>query len=345
MDETSRASGRHPSIDEGYRAVVEGVGLFDRSDRLRIVVNGPDRAKFLHNLTTNEVKKLPVNQGREAFVTSPQGKILGFVTMHALKNRILVRADHLAGDLITPHFQKYGLFDDIQIEDQTSRTFELHVAGPRSSELLSSDVDIDREADDLAIELESVALTIIRERPTGRAGFTIIGPESVRDATVASLSRAGQGLGLVTLKAESFDALRIEAGTPVFGRDITEKNLPQELARDDRAISFVKGCYLGQETVARIDALGHVNQQLRGLRSVSPTGRLEAGWTIRLEGKQVGTLTSASFSPGWGTWLALGYLRDAALNATAALPVYDSSGNEVGGVIVAALPMLPPPDR
>ena len=77
------------------------------------------------------------------------------------------------------------------------------------------------------------------------------------------------------------NALRIEAGTPVFGKDVTEKNLPQEIGRDDRAISFVKGCYLGQETVARIDALGHVNQVLKGLvfepRSILSGPRLDPG--------------------------------------------------------------------
>ena len=106
-----------------------------------------------------------------------------------------------------------------------------------------------------------------------------------------------------------FEALRIEAGTPVFGEEVTEKNLPQEFARDDRAISFVKGCYLGQETVARIDALGHVNQVLKGL-AFEPGSECPApGAGLEADGKRVGVITSAAMSPWRGHPVALGMVR------------------------------------
>jgi folate-binding protein YgfZ len=101
---------------------------------------------------------------------------------------------------------------------------------------------------------------------------------------------------------------RIEAGTPLFGQDITEKNLPQEVARDALAISFTKGCYLGQETVARIDALGHVNQTLCGLRFAGPDSP-PPGTELTIDDKVVAHVTSAAFSPRLGGPLALGYVR------------------------------------
>jgi folate-binding protein YgfZ len=118
-----------------------------------------------------------------------------------------------------------------------------------------------------------------------------------------------------------FEILRIEAGTPVFGKDVTEKNLPQEFARDDRAISFVKGCYLGQETVARIDAVGHVNQVLKGLSFEPGTACPAPGSALEADGKRVGTITSAVDSPGRGHPVALGLIRTGFASAGTVLQV------------------------
>ncbi len=114
-----------------YRAVQTAVAWSDRSGRLRLEIAGPDRAKFLHNLTTNDIKRLPVNRGCEAFVTSPQGKALAYVKVLACAESLLVCTDPGGLVLALPHFQKYGVFDDIVLEDRSDTTFEMHVAGPR----------------------------------------------------------------------------------------------------------------------------------------------------------------------------------------------------------------------
>ena len=120
---------------------------------------------------------------------------------------------------------------------------------------------------------------------------------------------AGGDLGLVEAGPSVFEVLRIEAGTPVFGKDITEKNLPQEIGRDARAINFVKGCYLGQETVARLDALGHVNQILRGLVFEPGSACPPSGATLEDGDKRVGVVTSSAFSPTRNATVALGMVR------------------------------------
>src|ERR1700730_17083507 len=98
---------------ETYLAVRRGLGWIDRSDRVRLEVSGDDRAKFLHNLTTNEVKRLAVGRGCEAFVTSLQGKTLGYVTLHVADDSILLRTDAGGLEFLLPHFQKYGALDDV----------------------------------------------------------------------------------------------------------------------------------------------------------------------------------------------------------------------------------------
>ena len=338
MDDSSGQS-------EGYQSVTRAAGWIDRSNRVRLAISGPDRAKFLHNLTTNDVKKLPVSRGREAFVTSLQGKTLGSITMHALDDRLIVRADAGGGELIVPHFEKYGLFDEVEIDDESPKTFELHVAGPDAEKLLGSIIEQLPGADEYSVvqtHLDSASILLIRESPTGRSGFSLIGPVEVKDQVLEKLIASGRGLGLVEIDEATFDILRIEAGTPVFGRDVTEKNLPQELGRDARSISFVKGCYLGQETVARIDAIGHVNQVLRGIRLVDGSGEIQPGYLLKADGKQVGILTSTAFSPGWKAWIALGYVRNSVLEATAPLDLFAADGTPAGQGTICELPMLPP---
>ena len=149
----------------------------------------------------------------------------------------------------------------------------------------------------IVAEIGGSPVRLVRESPAGCPGLTVIGEEPAAGSVKDSLLEHGRDLGLIEVDAASFEVLRIEAGTPVFGKEVTEKNLPQEFGRDDRAISFVKGCYLGQETVARIDALGHVNQVLKGLRLEPGSPCPRPGSPLEHEGKRVGVVTSAAFSP------------------------------------------------
>lgn len=325
-----------------YRSAREKAGWIDRSDRSRIRVAGPDRAKFLHNLTTNDVKHLPVGSGQEAFVTSPQGKTLGYVSLLALEDAILLRTDPGAIATLMPHLQKYGVFDEVELTDRTEATFELHLAGPQAGSLLANAGVVVSELQPLGhveANLGGRSVRVVREDPTGRPGFSILGEGPDLEATLAALRAAGEGIGLAELDAPTFDALRIEAGTPVYGRDIGPDQLPQEVGRDDRAINFVKGCYLGQETVARLDALGHVNKILRG--AILTSAAVPAPNTpIRSGEKEVGTVRSAAFSPGWGRSLVLGYIRVAQASPGTVVTI-EVEGAPVDAT-VAALPMLPP---
>jgi folate-binding protein YgfZ len=295
-----------------FAAIEKHAGLIDRSDRVRLAIKGPDRARFLHNLTTNEVKRLPAGRGCESFVTSPQGKIIAHVIVLVSDDQISVGMDPAAAPAALTHFRKYGVFDDVEIEDRGAATFELHLAGPRAAELIrrvGGRLPEDLEHAHIMSELGENPVRVARESPTVLPGFTLMGEKPAEQPIRETLGMIGRELGLVAVDAESFEVLRIEAGTPVFGKDITDKNLPQEIARDDRAISFVKGCYLGQETVARIDALGHVNQLLKGLRFDEQAPCPIAGAPLERDGKPAGVITSATWSPGRNAPIALALIR------------------------------------
>ncbi len=325
-----------------YHALETGVVLFDRSRRVRLEVTGPDRARFLHNLTTNDVKRLAVLQGQEAFVTSLQGKTLGFVTLLACEDRIMLRSDPGALEALGPHLRKYGVFDDVAIDDVSALTFEFHLAGSNAEELLRRLGAALPEAKDLdhnTARIGDVTVRIVRETPTGRLGLTLIGAADFAQSVAGQIHAAGSGLGLVDGDEATFETARIEAGTPCSGQDVTVENLPQEVGRDARAINFVKGCYLGQETVARIDALGHVNKHLKVLK-LPPGTVATPGASIEAAGKSVGTITSAAESPGWSCPVALGYLRTS--HAAEGTEVEVRQGDATLKAIVADAPLLPP---
>lgn len=312
------------------------VGWFDRSDRSRLEVRGPDRAKFLHNLTTHDVKGLAPGRGLEAFVTSPQGKTIGYVTLHAAEDQTLLRTDPggLAG--ILPHFQKYGIFDDVHWEDVSARTFEWHLLGPAVGDLLQEVGAEVPNSDDLSHRDSMISgqpVRIICEAPAGVPGFTLIGAGDAAPSILGDLRAAGASVGMTEPGASWFEAARIAAGTPAFGRDVTAENLPQEVGRDDRAINFVKGCYLGQETVARIDALGHVNKVLRGLQWPEGGPMIPPGTVLDFEGKPAATVTSSALDPDSGRPIALAHVRIKAAGPGTLL-THERDGSRLVAVVI-----------
>jgi tRNA-modifying protein YgfZ len=325
-----------------FDALTTHVGLIDRSDRVRLDIKGPDRAKFLHNLTTNEIKRLAVGRGCETFVTSLQGKTIGYMVVLAADDRLIARADPGGAVLALPHFHKYGVFDDVSIDDRSAATFELHLFGPAAAPLLQragGRLPEEPEYSHIVTEIAGSPVRVVRESPAGLPGLTVIGEGSAARVVKEILLENARDLGFVEINAETSEILRIEAGTPMFGKEVTEKNLPQEFGRDDRAISFVKGCYLGQETVARIDALGHVNQILKGLL-LEPGSRVPGqGSMLEQEGKRVGTVTSAAFSPPRDRVVALALIKTSHTAAGTRLVVKSVDGNEAAEAIVTDLPM------
>ena len=314
---------------------------FDRSGRVRLEVAGPDRAKFLHNLTTNDVKRLAVGAGQEAFVTSPQGKTLAYVTLLATDRAILVRSDPGAADSFVPHLTKYGVFDDITLDDVSATTFEVHLVGPGADavvEALGGDPAL-KSLQHREVDFAGSPTRLVRESLLGEPGWTWIGPREMSAQVADHLA----GADVIAGGEATFESRRIAAGTPISGLDVQPHNLPQEVGRDARTINFVKGCYLGQETVARLDALGHVNRilkggHLEGTAAVPPVGTP----LVDADGKPAGTITSAAFSSERGAPVFLAYVRIAQATGGTRLAVPALTA-ESSGAVVAVVADLPAP--
>jgi len=310
-----------------YSALTRGVGFAALTGRTILSITGSDRFSFLNAFCTNNVKALQPDSGCEAFITSPQGKTLGHVLIFCEPDQLVLDTSPGQAAELIAHFDKYVISEDVQFADRTSDLNDLLVAGPAAAEMLAS---LARSR--VPTDLLSHAAAIIGGMPASVRRVEYAGPASFFvQSPIAGLSEIEQALTAAAVRCEAaaVESARLEAGFPLFGRDITSDNLPQEIGRDARAISFTKGCYLGQETVARIDALGHVNRQLVGLRFVGEA--LPAAGAALLSGdKEVGHVTTAAWSPALDAPLALGLVRRAHAKPGTQVAI----GNDLAEVII-----------
>lgn len=289
-----------------YDALTLGAGWCPMGHRTQIVVTGKDRASFLHNLCTNDIKRLRPGTGCEAFLTSAQGKTLGFVLVFCHEDRLVVETVADQATRLIAHLDRYIIREDVQLADRSQSRAEVLLSGALTSRRL---VDLqlpvpEDPLDHAGGRLGESPVSVRRVRIAGPNSFLIDAASDQMDATAQWLDRAK----LEPCCEAALEAVRIEAGWPVFGQDVTDANLPQEIDRDKLAISFSKGCYLGQETVARIDSMGHVNRKLTRVRFFASD--VPALATRLVDGdREAGQVTSSAFSPRFDAPLALALVR------------------------------------
>ena len=315
----------------GYRGLREGAGQVDFADRTRIELKGEDRAAFFHNLCTNEIRRLPIGSGCEAFITNVQGKTLAHVLVFAQPDELVLETVPQQAELILTHLEKYHIREKVEITDRGQSQAEIFVAGPQAETVLQRLAGGNVPSENL----HSIQTTLAGQPVWLRRADLVGGPGFLLQCALTQIPKIAAALaaaGVVECPAEAFEAARIEAGFPMFGRDITDKNLPQEVGRDAQAISFTKGCYLGQETVARIDALGHVNRLLVGV-AFEPSTMPAAGQDLSAAGQKIGVVMSTSYSPQLKRPLGLAYVRRASSEPGTRLD------SEVGAAEVVRLPL------
>jgi folate-binding protein YgfZ len=284
----------------GYDALRKAAAWADLGPRTVVFASGPDAVKFVDNFTTAAVSKLEPGAGTEGFFADAKGWVLALATIFRTDDGAWIDA---SADLPTPlhgHLDRYHIRERLELVDASSEHAFLLVAGPAATDVLAPIVDAALPArllDHATRQIAGIDATIARVDWAGEGGFLLRVAVADRDRLAAALRAAG----IPEAGADALEAVRIEEGRPAPA-DIVEKTLPQELGRDSRAISFTKGCYLGQETVARIDALGHVNRRLAAVAAVSP---IERGAVVTSGGEPIGTVTSACLSPRTGGGLGL----------------------------------------
>ena len=272
------------SFDREYEALKTGRAVVELADWSSISVTGADRQRFLNSFCTNDVKRLVPGSSCEAFITNVKGKIVGHGLLHCRDAEMVFFGVPNQAPRLIAHLDRYIIREDVQLRDTTGERSYLLIAGGVPARKLNA----------------SMSWDIV-----GRGDLKIfeVDPSHVSDVLRVLLAE-----GFVVVGPQAFEAVRIEAGMTWYGVDFNEENLPQEVGRDSQAISFVKGCYLGQETVARIDALGHVNQLLVAVR-FSGRDVPEVGTALAREGRTVGSVTSATFSPKLNAPIALAMVR------------------------------------
>jgi len=294
-----------PTAEE--TALLDGVGVCDASRRTQIAVSGEDRAAFLHNMCTNEIRKLPVCAGCETFLTNAQGRILAYGHVFCEPDRLILETVPGQAAAIIEHLDRYIIREKVELADLTEERAELLLGGPKAGSLIQSLVEQDVPPTNLAHRQVEISGSLVNVRCVeliGRGSYLLDCPAG----GVAELWRTLCSAGATPCGELAADAARIATAVPAYGRDITDKNLPQEIGRNRQAISFTKGCYIGQETVARIDALGHVNRllvklQFAGKEVPRPGDPLTTG------GAEVGQVTSAAFCHRLQAAIALAYVR------------------------------------
>jgi aminomethyltransferase len=292
-----------------HRAVREASGLFDFSFLAMFAMRGRDHAKFLHRMVSNDVKRLVPGQGTYATLLNPQGHILVDMRLYCAPDVFFVATDADLRDKALAGLQRYVISD--QVEFEPLDLYALAFQGPRARPLLEKTLHIDlpafEEFDHFATNYAGFPARVVRASDTGEEGYQVwAGADAVLALWGAACGQAPT-FGMLPCGTQALETLRIEAGIPRYGQELDEDTLPNEAGLWN-ALSFNKGCYVGQEIVERTRSRGHVNWQLTGLvveSEVPPT----PGVKLTMEGREIGEVTSSCVSPTLSKTIALAYLR------------------------------------
>jgi folate-binding protein YgfZ len=293
----------------GYDAARHRSAFIDRSDRGRIVVSGADRASYLHGLFTNDIAALKAGQGCYAAYLTAQGRMIADFYVYNLGDVILLTMAARVKDTVLAKLDRFIFSEDVQIGDVTDTFAQIGIVGPDAASVVAGWVT-GTSVETLAALPEHgnvrVRAIVTRVTDAGEPGFDVY----VERAEAPALLTAIAAAGAVRLDDQAAEAIRIEAGVPQFGRDIDEDTIPLEAGIEGRAISFTKGCYVGQEVIIRVMHRGHgrVARRLVGL-VLSGDQSPASGATIRAGDREVGAVTSGTWSPELSRPIALGYVH------------------------------------
>ena len=281
------ASVEIPSAE--YNVLVQACGLLDRSERGKLALSGAGAKEFLQGQVSNDVEALTSGTGCYAVFLTPKGKMLGDLRMLDAGTELLLDTERVALQPLFSMIRRFSIGYDVELHKRTLECGLLSLLGP-SSTAVSSALDLP--------SAEHSHTLIVIGGVNARAIRTAVGVDVLCDASRLDTVRdALQDAGAWPVSEAVAECQRIELGRPRYGIDLDDTVIPQEAGLNERAVSFTKGCYVGQETVARLHYRGKPNRHLRGLRLSEPAYTGEA---IEFEGRTVGTVGSVSVSPRFG---------------------------------------------
>jgi len=286
-----------------------------RNDRALFDVEGRDRASWLHNLTTNQVKTLQLGEGNYAFVLNVQGRILFDINLLVRAESIWIDLDRRFVETAQKHFSKYSITEQVTLVDRTAEFSRVGLIGSRCGSLLGSlgvgNATAMASLAQAVIRWREAEIGLIRHDFCGPMGFELFVPSTLGGDFVKFLREGGLGEPLREVSTDAIETLRIEHGIPWPGREITDEYLPAETRQLERAVSYQKGCYLGQEIVERMRSRQVLARQLVGLRLETSEPPACPTPILLPAGDLVGRLTSAYRSDRIGAAIGLGYVKTA----------------------------------
>jgi folate-binding protein YgfZ len=354
-----------PAVDDygdwpaEHAALRQSAGVLDLSFRSRLCLVGADRARFLHGQVTNDVNRLREGQGCYAAITTAKGKMEGDLNILCLADELLLDFEPGLAEKISRRLEKYIVADDVQIVDAGPHYGLLSVQGPKAeavvralglfTELPAQPLAFVKASDATLGEIYLAGNARLANSSGGRtetpseasqpgsksaiAGFDLFVPNQSLGAVADKLVAAAKSIGGRVCGWQALETARIEAGIPRYGADMDETNIPLECGLEARAITYVKGCYIGQEVINRIHSVGHVNRELCGLRLADNLECLPRhGDKLWQAGREAGYVTSAVQSPVLNAGIALGYVRREANQTGAQLTLKTAQGESVAQI-------------
>jgi len=326
---------------DALRAARTSAAIFPLADRALLAVSGGDRVRFLQGQLTNDVAGLAPDGPRSgcyALVLTPQGRIVAELHVLTRPDAYWLETDAARAAATAARLEKYVIADDVRIADHSAAWARFAVEGPRARALVGA-----AAAPGAALDLLPVACAPLRIAGaeglaaafgwSGEDALQLFVPAAAADAAAQALRDAGARFGAAWGDPAALEVLRIEAGVPRAGAELGEEVLPAEARLVERAVSFTKGCYTGQEVVARMHSRARVGHLLVGVELSAGAALPPPGTALLHAGAKVGELTSVARSPAAGA-IALGFVRAAHAEPGTGLDY------EGGRARIAALPFV-----
>ncbi len=291
-----------------YLAVRERVGISDLSHDGKYLLSGEDRTHFLQNLISNDIRLADGNQGIYSTLLTAKGKIIADLYLYPSANAYLLAMESVIAEKTVAHLMRFRFRSKISIVDP--QWGKILVTGPKAFPLLQK-LFCDRLPKMEAYSIfsqEDNRLICVRQPQTGEASYHVYFSKDAQEEIWTALLTLGKPFGVAKIGASTLETLRVEAGIPRYGVDLTEEIIPIEAGLEERAISYSKGCYPGQEVVARIKTYGHVNKHRMGL-VLDGNDIPSAGEKIFSGDLEVGWITASVFSPFLKRVIATAYLK------------------------------------
>ena len=299
----------------GYSAVRNAVGIMDLSSRGKIRVTGEDRVKWLQSIISNDILPLTPGQGIYSTFLTHKGKIIAYFRVYQLGDALMLEDVGETGDTTFATLRKFLLFGTKAKMENCGETWGLLlISGPKALELIRSTFGTDlsslKPLSFEKLEIDGHPALLIRSEETGATDIEILIPSGGLRGAWERLWTVGEAMGLQPFGTHALETLRVEAGIPKMGPDLNENIVPPEANLEGKSFSLSKGCYPGQEVVARMDTYGSVRRRLVGL-ILSELAVPLSGAKVYSGDREVGWVSSAVLSPSLGKVIALGFpLRD-----------------------------------